>query len=123
MPVQAKATKITEAFQKWIFAEDTRREALVTEFNLRFNSLVAPKHRGDYLTLPGLSDKFEPHFYQRDAVARIIAEPTVLLDHVVGAGKTRSMLDRRVDLQPNVVLKLAPRCCGIAVDDFQHAVT
>lgn len=89
---QAKATKITEAFQKWIFAEDTRRQALVTEFNRRFNSLVAPKHRGDYLTLPGLSDKFEPHPYQRDAVARIIAEPTVLLDHVVGAGKTGSML-------------------------------
>ncbi|MGV7756224.1 hypothetical protein PJM53_29300, partial [Mycobacterium kansasii] len=33
---QAKATKITEAFQKWIFAEDTRRQALVTEFNRRF---------------------------------------------------------------------------------------
>ncbi|GAB7149628.1 helicase-related protein [Mycobacterium riyadhense] len=89
---QAKAAKITEAFQNWIFADDTRREALVTEFNRRFNSLVAPKHRGDYLTLPGLSDKFEPHPYQRDAVARIIAEPTVLLDHVVGAGKTGSML-------------------------------
>lgn len=88
---QAKAAKITEAFQKWIFADDTRRDVLVAEFNRRFNSLVAPIHRGDYLTLPGLSDKFEPHPYQRDAVARIIAEPTVLLDHVVGAGKSGSM--------------------------------
>jgi N12 class adenine-specific DNA methylase len=89
---QAKATKITEAFQKWIFADEARCEVLVAEFNRRFNSLVAPKHRGDHLTLPGLSDKFVPHPYQRDAVARIVAEPTVLLDHVVGAGKTGSML-------------------------------
>ena len=37
--------------------------------------------------LPGLSDRFAPHPYQRNAVARIIAEPTILLDHVVGAGK------------------------------------
>ena len=96
---QAKATKITETFQKWIFADDTRRDNLVAEFNRRFNSLVAPKHRGDHLTLPGLSNKFNPHPYQRDAVARIVAEPTVLLDHVVGAGKTGSMLMGAMELQ------------------------
>ncbi|SLJ77698.1 helicase-related protein [Mycobacteroides abscessus] len=96
---QAKAAKITQAFQKWIFADDTRRDILVTEFNRRFNSLVAPNHHGDHLTLPGLSDKFEPHHYQRDAVARIIAEPTVLLDHVVGAGKTGSCLMGMMELK------------------------
>ncbi|MFL0286804.1 helicase-related protein [Mycobacterium sp. SMC-18] len=96
---QAKATKITQAFQKWIFADDTRRDILVAEFNRRFNSLVAPKHRGEHLTLPGLSEKFSPHPYQRDAVARIIAEPTVLLDHVVGAGKTGSALMGMMELK------------------------
>lgn len=96
---QAKADKITEAFQKWVFDDEHRREELVTEFNTRFNSFVAPKHRGDHLTLPGLSDKFEPHYYQRDAVARIVAEPTVLLDHVVGAGKTGSMLMGAMELK------------------------
>jgi N12 class adenine-specific DNA methylase len=96
---QAKATKITEAFRKWIFADEARREILVAEFNRRFNSLVAPKHRGDHLTLPGLSDKFNPHPYQRDAVARIVAEPTVLLDHVVGAGKTGSFVMGAMELR------------------------
>lgn len=96
---QAKAAKITEAFQQWVFDDDQRREELVAEFNARFNSLVAPKHRGDHLSLPGLSEKFEPHPYQRDAVARIIAEPTVLLDHVVGAGKTGSMLMGAMELK------------------------
>ena len=96
---QAKAAKITEAFQKWVFDDDRRREELVAEFNARFNSLVAPTHRGDHLSLPGLSEKFEPHPYQRDAVARIVAEPTVLLDHVVGAGKTGSMLMGAMELK------------------------
>lgn len=96
---QAKAAKITEAFQQWVFDDEQRREELVAEFNARFNSLVAPKHRGDDLSLPGLSEKFEPHPYQRDAVARIVAEPTVLLDHVVGAGKTGSMLMGAMELK------------------------
>lgn len=96
---QAKATKITEEFQRWIFSDDQRRETLVAEFNRRFNSLVAPRHSGASLALPGLSERFEPHPYQRDAVARIIAEPSVLLDHVVGAGKTGSMFMAAMELR------------------------
>ncbi|WP_236949407.1 DEAD/DEAH box helicase family protein [Mycolicibacterium goodii] len=96
---QAKASKISDEFQRWIFAEDARREELVAEFNRRFNSLVAPSHRGDGLALPGLSDRFIPHTYQRNAVARIIAEPSVLLDHVVGAGKTGTMFMAAMELR------------------------
>ena len=88
---QAKAAKISDAFQKWIFADEARRDELVKVYNERFNCLRAPKYSGAALTLPGLSNRFEPHPYQRDAVARIIAEPNVLLDHVVGAGKSGSM--------------------------------
>jgi N12 class adenine-specific DNA methylase len=96
---QAKAEKINEEFHKWLFEDEQRRDELVTEFNKRFNSLVAPEHRGDHLTLPGLSDRFEPHYYQRNAVARIVAEPTVLLDHTVGAGKTGTMLMGAMELK------------------------
>ena len=48
-----------------------------------------PPTTASQLRLPGLSDHFTPHLYQRNAVARIIAEPTTLLDHCVGAGKRR----------------------------------
>ena len=54
---------------------------------------------GAALTLPGLSKRFEPHPYQRDAVARIIAEPNVLLDHVVGAGKSGTMFMAAMELR------------------------
>lgn len=96
---QAKAAKIVDAFQNWIFADETRRDELVKHYNERFNSLRAPKYSGAALTLPGLSTRFEPHSYQRDAVARIIAEPNVLLDHVVGAGKSGTMFMAAMELR------------------------
>ena len=96
---QAKCEKITQEFQKWIFNDPDRTETLVAEYNLRFNSLRAPRYDGSKLRLPGLSDHFIPHFYQRNAVARILAEPATLLDHVVGAGKTGTMLMAAMELR------------------------
>ncbi|WP_241474053.1 helicase, partial [Mycolicibacterium neoaurum] len=96
---QAKATKISEEFSRWVFATEARREPLVAEYNRRFNSLRAPRYDGSRLSLPGLSDNFVPHFYQRNAVARIISEPTVLLDHVVGAGKSGTMFMGAMELK------------------------
>ena len=89
---QAKCAKIGEEFQRWVFADEERRNRLVAEYNQRFRSLVAPRHDGQHLPLPGLSEKITPHPYQRDAIARILAEPTTLIDHVVGAGKTGVMV-------------------------------
>ncbi|ORV08070.1 helicase [Mycolicibacterium fallax] len=96
---QAKSAKIKERFAQWLWEDQTRADALMAEFNMRFNSLRAPRHDGTALTLPGLTKRFEPHSYQRDAVARIIAEPTVLLDHVVGAGKSGTMFMGAMELK------------------------
>jgi N12 class adenine-specific DNA methylase len=96
---QAKCAKITEEFTRWLWSDDERRDTLVTEYNRRFNSLRAPVYDGSQLRLPGLSDHFTPHYYQRNAVARITNEPSTLLDHVVGAGKTGTMLMAAMELR------------------------
>ncbi len=96
---RAKADKIQEAFREWLFSDDARRDRLVAEYNRRFNGLRAPRYDGRYLQFPGKSDVFEPHPYQRDAVARILHEPTVLLDHVVGAGKSGTMFLAAMELK------------------------
>lgn len=96
---QAKCAKITEEFTRWLWSDDERRETLVAEYNRRFNSLRAPVYDGSHLRLPGLSDHFTPHPYQRNAVARITNEPSTLLDHVVGAGKTGTMLMAAMELR------------------------
>lgn len=96
---QAKCAKITEEFARWLWSDDERRDTLVAEYNRRFNSLRAPVYDGSHLRLPGLSDHFTPHSYQRNAVARITNEPSTLLDHVVGAGKTGTMLMAAMELR------------------------
>ena len=96
---QVQSRKVVGEFRSWLWSDDARRDRLVTEWNRRFNSWVPPKHDGRFLQLPGLSPAFTPHPYQRDAVARIAAEPTVLLDHVVGAGKTGTMFMSAMELK------------------------
>ncbi|VBA62314.1 helicase [Mycobacterium attenuatum] len=96
---QAKMAKISEEFTRWLWSDTDRRATLVAEYNRRFNSLRAPVYDGSHMRFPGISDHFTPHFYQRNAAARIIAEPSVLLDHVVGAGKTGSMVLGAMELR------------------------
>ncbi|MGW5384072.1 UvrD-helicase domain-containing protein [Nocardia sp. NPDC003963] len=88
---QAQADRIKGEFQRWLWADDERRDRLVTLFNTTMNCWVEPRHDGSRLTIPGLTG-VTPYSYQLDATARALNEPTVLLDHVVGAGKTLTML-------------------------------
>ncbi|SKO15579.1 helicase-related protein [Mycobacteroides abscessus] len=96
---QAKMEQIAKEFGRWVFADRSRRDRLVTEYNRRFNSLRAPKYDGTHLPLPGLSQQITPHPYQRDAIARIISEPTVLLEHCVGAGKSGVLISGALSLK------------------------
>lgn len=96
---QVQAEKIAGEFRSWLWSDEERTERLLTEWNRRFNTWVRPAHDGSQLVFPGLSPQFSPHPYQRDAVARILAEPTVLLDHVVGAGKTGTMFMSAMELK------------------------
>ncbi len=96
---QAQARKLSEKFTEWVWSDPDRTARLVGTYNEKFNSLRPARYDGAHLNLPGLGDHFTPHAYQRDAVARIIAEPTVLLDHVVGAGKTGSMFMGAMELK------------------------
>ena len=96
---QVQAGKIQDEFRRWIWEDPERKERLVTEWNRRLNTLVPTTYDGAHLTLDGVSEAFTPHPYQRDAVARIVSEPSVLLDHVVGAGKTGSMFMGAMELR------------------------
>jgi hypothetical protein len=51
------------------------------------------------LSLPGLAEGFTPHKHQRDAVWRVVSEPTALLAHAVGAGKTATMVMAAMELR------------------------
>lgn len=97
---QSKARRLAQEFGQWaLHADEVRREQLLDIYNDKFNSLVAPVHSGEHMSFPGLGEKYTPYPYQRNAAARIVSEPTVLLDHVVGAGKTGTILMGAMELK------------------------
>lgn len=96
-----KVEAIRQRFNQWVIEDPGRAQRLEEIYNRKFNALVAPDYSGigEGLVLPGLAESRTPYAYQRSAVARVVNEPSVLLDHVVGAGKTGTMVMSAMELK------------------------
>ncbi|MFD4406656.1 3'-5' exonuclease [Nocardia sp. NPDC058499] len=122
---QAQAGRIKNEFQRWVWADDERRDRLVKQFNNTLNCWADPQYDGHHLEIPGLRDVV-PYFYQRNATMRGLNEPTVMLDHVVGAGKTLTMLMTAWELRRRGMIRqpwiVVPNHLveEIAIDDVQR---
>jgi len=96
-----KAQEIRDRFQDWLFADPDRSELLVRAYNDTNNNYVTRQYDGSWMTFPGkVPDaviKFRRH--QRNAIARIVQDRTALLDHVVGAGKTFTVVSAAMELR------------------------
>lgn len=99
--VREKLDKLKAEFQSWAVSNPERAQKIQDQYNRDFNSLVAPDYSAlaDKMSFPGLAEGRVPYPYQRAAVARIINEPAVMLDHVVGAGKTGTMIMSCMELR------------------------
>ena len=88
-----KQNKIREEFQNWIFADPERREDLERKYNAVFNQTRLPSYDGSYLRFPEMNPAIELNPHQKNAVHRIItSDGSTLLHHVVGSGKTFTMI-------------------------------
>jgi N12 class adenine-specific DNA methylase len=94
-----KQEKIKERFKVWLWRDDERRERLACKYNDEFNNVRLRTFNGDHLTLPGASPAIALHPHQRAAVWRILQTPNCLLAHVVGAGKTYTMVAGTMELK------------------------
>ena len=94
-----KQEALGERFASWVWEDPARRDRLCEVYNRLFNGTVLPAYDGSHLSLPGLAASFTPHTHQRDAVWRMVSEPTVLLAHDVGAGKTATMVIGAMELR------------------------
>jgi len=94
-----KQEKIKERFKGWLWQDDERRERLARKYNDEFNNVRLRTFNGDHLTLPGASPAITLHPHQRAAVWRILQTPNCLLAHVVGAGKTYTMVAAAMELK------------------------
>ncbi|MFC7871977.1 DEAD/DEAH box helicase family protein [[Kitasatospora] papulosa] len=96
---QEKAKLIAEAFDDWVWNDEPRAARLAKLYNEMFNNLVLPDYSGAALTLPGLIKGWNMREHQNAAIRRIVHEPTALLAHVVGAGKTATMAAGAMELR------------------------
>jgi N12 class adenine-specific DNA methylase len=87
-----KQQQIKERFCQWIWQDDERRERLVAKYNEEFNNIRVRTFDGTHLSLPGASPIITLRPHQKASVWRILQTPNTLLAHVVGAGKTYTMV-------------------------------
>jgi N12 class adenine-specific DNA methylase len=94
-----KQERIKERFKEWVWSDDSRRERLCRLYNDTFNHTRIRTFNGDHLTLPGASGAIQLHGHQKAGVWRILQTPNTLLAHVVGAGKTYTMVAAAMELK------------------------
>jgi N12 class adenine-specific DNA methylase/adenine-specific DNA methylase len=94
-----KQERIKERFKEWVWQEDERRERLCRLYNDLFNHSRVRTFNGDHLTLPGASQAIELRPHQKAGVWRILQTQNTLLAHVVGAGKTYTMVAAAMELK------------------------
>lgn len=76
----------------WAFADPDRARQLEAIYNRTYNNLRSRNFDGSHLTMPGLNPDFATRKHRLDAVWRIIQNGNTLLAHVVGSGKTVTMI-------------------------------
>ena len=110
---QLKAKALANEFTDWVFQDSERRNKLLEIFNEKFNTRINRQFDGQHLKLPGkVPDAIiSMRRHQKNAIWRGISQRFMLLDHVVGAGKTftavaRAMERRRMGLsrKPMIVV-------------------
>lgn len=89
---QGKQEMIKQAFQDWIWQDPHRREKLVRIYNDKFNCMRPREYDGSHINFSGMNPEITLRPHQVNAVARIMYGGNSLLAHVVGAGKTFTMV-------------------------------
>lgn len=122
LAAQEKQELLQSAFQEWVRRDPSRVKHMREIFYDTYACSVAGRYSGGFLNLPDLdTEHFTPYPHQKDAVARIILEKDVLLNHKVGTGKTGIIImgvherkriglsDKNLIVVPNNVLEAFER--------------
>lgn len=102
---QMKQKQIQQIFRDWIWDDEARTQRLAQKYNWEFNNTRLREYDGeliygsaDSLTkLPGSTVSLRKH--QRNAVWRTVQGGNTLLAHVVGSGKTYTMIHSAMEMK------------------------
>jgi len=97
---QEKAEALQERFSAWLWEDPERCQQLVRRYNDALNAIVLRSYDVDEdKHYPGMGRNLRLRPHQHAAVARMVAQPSVLLAHEVGAGKTFSAIAGCMELR------------------------
>ena len=89
---QQKQQLVRDAFKDWIWADPTRRQTLVEQYNREMNSIRPREYDGSHIVFAGMNPEIRLREHQRNAIAHVLYGGNTLLAHEVGAGKTFEMV-------------------------------
>lgn len=91
---------LKKEFSAWVWRDDARAQRLARLYNDMFNCWAPWEPDGSHMTLPGYSQWHKLHAHQANAIWRVVAGGrNALLGHVVGAGKTLTMVCAGMELR------------------------
>ena len=125
MLAREKQNQIKEAFRAWIFKDQERRQKYVDYYNNTFNCIRLRSYDGSFLQFPGMNPEIKLREHQKNAVARILLGGNTLLAHVVGAGKTYTMMaacmeQKRLGLSNKNVIVVPKSLIGQTAGEFMR---
>lgn len=125
MLAREKQNQIKEAFKGWIFKDQERRQKYVDYYNNTFNCIRLRTYDGSYLKFPGMNPEIKLREHQKNAVSRILLGGNTLLAHVVGAGKTYTMMaacmeQKRLGLANKNVIVVPKPLIGQTAGEFMR---
>ena len=97
--VRAKASSIRAHWDSWLWTDGDRADQLATIYNDRFNRTVDRKYDGSHMTFPGINSDIELLAHQKNGAWRGLQSRRMLLDQVVGAGKTFEMVAMTMEMR------------------------
>jgi hypothetical protein len=92
MIAREKKELVLTKFDDWVHKDNERSNRLTNLYNEIFNSNVERKFNGDYLSFKGINLNIVLREIQINAIARIIESKNTLIGHLVGAGKTFTLI-------------------------------
>lgn len=96
-----KVEALKNEWTRWLWSDDARRERLARQYNDTFNTDRQREYDGSHLAFPGKvgDDIIQLRPHQANAAWRIIQSASTLTDHVVGAGKTFTLIAAAMEMR------------------------
>lgn len=94
-----KQTALRNEFKSWLWRDGARGEEVLGAYNEKMNRTVQRSYDGAHLSLPGKNPGINLLAHQLNGVWRGLQSRQILLDHVVGAGKTFQMVAMAMEMR------------------------